>query len=176
MRRLHLAALSALLVLGSAAHAHGGTPHAKERSGPIVKEQLPWGVAGDPAAATRTIVVEMGDDMRFTPDRVTVEEGETIRFVARNKGAVMHELVIGTPEVLAEHAEMMARFPDMEHDEPYMAHVAPGEAGEIVWTFNRAGEFDFACLLPGHFQAGMVGSIDVDPRRLAQTDREARQN
>jgi uncharacterized cupredoxin-like copper-binding protein len=74
---------------------------------------------------------------------------------------VMHELVIGTQKELAEHAALMKRFPNMEHEEPYMAHVAPGKTGEIIWTFNQAGDFDFACLLPGHFEAGMVGKILV---------------
>ena len=64
-------------------------------------------------------------------------------------------------ETLDEHAEAMLRFPGMEHDEPYMAHVAPGQSGEMIWTFNRAGEFDFACLIAGHYQAGMVGTIRV---------------
>jgi uncharacterized cupredoxin-like copper-binding protein len=57
----------------------------------------------------------------------------------------------------------MARFPDMQHDEPWMAHVPPGRTGEIVWTFNRVGEFAFACLIAGHYQAGMVGRITVRP-------------
>jgi uncharacterized cupredoxin-like copper-binding protein len=39
--------------------------------------------------------------------------------------------------------------------------VAPGKTGEIVWTFNRAGQFDFACLIAGHYQAGMIGKITV---------------
>jgi hypothetical protein len=80
----------------------------------------------------------------------------------RNEGAMLHEMVIGTRAVLDEHAALMLRFPDMEHDEPYMAHVEPGQSGEIVWHFNRVGEFDFACLIPGHYQAGMVGRIAVD--------------
>ena len=63
-----------------------------------------------------------------------------------------------------EHAALMKKFPNMEHDEPYMAHIAPGRTGEIAWTFNRAGEFDFACLPPGHFDAGMSGRIKVSAR------------
>ena len=66
---------------------------------------------------------------------------------------------------LDEHAALMVKFPGMEHDEPYMAHVAAGQTGEIVWTFNRAGEFDFACLIAGHYQAGMVGKIVVKPAK-----------
>ena len=95
------------------------------------------------------------------PDRIEVRLGETIRFTHENRGAVMHEMVVGTPKTLAEHAEMMQRFPEMEHDEPWMSHVAPGGRGEMIWHFNRAGEFQFACLIPGHFQAGMIGTIKV---------------
>ena len=104
------------------------------------------------------------DDMRFTPASITVDEGETVRIVVKNDGRLMHEFVLGTKEAHDEHAALMLKFPSMEHDEPYMAHVAPGKTGEIVWTFNRAGDFDFACLLPGHFDAGMAGRIRVADR------------
>jgi uncharacterized cupredoxin-like copper-binding protein len=103
----------------------------------------------------------MSDAMRFVPDELRVREGETVRLVVHNDGAMLHELVIGTREALAEHAELMLKFPDMEHDEPYMVHVDPGRKGEIVWQFNRAGSFEFACLIPGHYQAGMRGRIIV---------------
>lgn len=124
-------------------------------------EQKPWGIAGDAKAVKRTIEIRMTDNMRFTPDSIEVRQGETIRFIHKNNGAVMHEFVLGTKAELDEHAALMKKFPGMEHDEPYMAHVAPGQKGEIVWTFNRHGEFDFACLLPGHYEAGMVGKIRV---------------
>ena len=155
--------LASLLGLApTLATAHGDTEHPKP-AGPVVKEQKDWGIAGERRQARRTIEVGMGDDMRFKPDRITVREGETVRFVIRNRGKLMHEFVIGTKRELDEHAALMAKFPDMEHDEPYMAHVAPGRTGEIVWTFNRAGDFQFACLIAGHFQAGMVGQVVVTP-------------
>lgn len=156
--------LTTLLAASASVFAHGEKAHADK---PVVKEQQPWGIAGDAAQATRTIEVAMSDAMRFTPDRIEVRQGETIRFVIRNTGKVMHEFVLGTKKVLDEHAALMKRFPNMEHDEPYMAHVAPGGAGEIVWTFNRAGDFDFACLIPGHYEAGMVGKVKVVARRAA---------
>jgi len=106
----------------------------------------------------------MSDDMRFTPSHLDVRLGETLRLRASNRGLVMHEIVIGTRAELVEHAEMMKKFPNMEHDEPYMAHVAPGRRGDVVWTFNRAGDFEFACLIPGHFEAGMRGTIRVQPK------------
>jgi uncharacterized cupredoxin-like copper-binding protein len=152
-----LAGALALMPLGPAA-AHGEKTH---RKAPIVKEQKPWGIAGDPKSVKRTVEFRMTDNMRFSPDRIQVTQGETVRFVLVNHGKVMHEFVLGTRQELEEHAALMLKFPDMEHDEPYMAHVAPGRTGTIVWTFNRAGEFDFACLIAGHFQAGMVGKVSV---------------
>ncbi|MBL8325693.1 MAG: cupredoxin family protein [Rubrivivax sp.] len=148
--------------LTGTALAHTDQPHA---AGPVRKEQKDWGIAGDAKAARRTVDVGMGDDMRFKPDRIEVREGETVRFRIRNHGKLMHEFVIGTKKELDEHAALMLKHPNMEHDEPYMAHVAPGKAGEIVWLFNRAGEFDFACLVAGHYQAGMVGRILVTATR-----------
>ncbi|MBU0784101.1 MAG: cupredoxin family protein [Gammaproteobacteria bacterium] len=142
----------------SAAIAHGDNKHS---SAPVVKEQKEWGVAGDAAAVKRTIDVSMGDDMRFKPGKLEIKKGETIRFRVKNTGALLHEFVIGTKAENAKHAELMVKFPGMEHDEPYMTHVDPGKSGEIVWTFNRAGTFEFACLIAGHFQAGMVGTITV---------------
>ncbi len=155
----------ALSLCGTAALAHGEhAGHGGNAAAAPAKEQKAWGIAGEPKAAKRRIEVSMGDDMRFKPDRIELREGETVRFVVRNKGKLMHEFVIGTKQELDAHAEMMAKMPDMAHEAPYMAHVAPGRSGEIVWQFNRVGEFDFACLIAGHYQAGMVGKITVVPR------------
>jgi uncharacterized cupredoxin-like copper-binding protein len=124
-------------------------------------EQTAWGIAAPSHGTHRVIRVDMADSMSFTPKLIKVKLGERIRFMIRNKGQVLHEFVMGTAEDLAAHAELMKRFPDMEHDEPYMAHVAAGKTAQIDWAFNRVGEFDFACLMPGHFEAGMVGRIVV---------------
>ncbi|HOX68196.1 MAG TPA: cupredoxin family protein [Burkholderiaceae bacterium] len=145
----------------SIAHESGG--HARHRE-VAKKAQQEWGIAGDSRTATRTIEVTMFDAMRFSPDHIDLKQGETVRFRVRNDGQVLHEFVIGTRTKNDEHAALMVRFPNMEHDEPYMAHVPPGQTGEIVWTFNRAGEFDFACLIAGHYQAGMIGKISVAAR------------
>lgn len=159
------AVLVLALVAGAPnALAHGNAAHDALRAA-AQKEQKPWGIAGDAHDAKRTIEIRMLDTMRFVPDRIEVREGETVRLVLRNAGKTTHELVLGTKPVLDEHAALMMKFPDMEHDESYMAHVAPGRRGEIVWTFNRAGEFDFACLIAGHYQAGMVGKVRVAPKR-----------
>lgn len=143
------------------AMAHGAK--ANTQSSATVKEQKPWGIAGDAKAATRTIEIRMTDNMRFTPGRIDVRLGQTVRFVVRNEGKTLHEMVIGSKQALDEHAAMMLKFPGMEHDEPYMTHVNPGARGRIVWNFNRPGEFQFACLVAGHYQAGMVGTIGVAP-------------
>ena len=158
-----------VLALHRSAFAHGGAEKATKPAAEIAteaatetsREQQAWGIAGDEKAVSRTIAIVMTDAMRFVPDRIEVRLGETIRFTHENRGAVMHEIMLGTPATLAEHAELMQRFPEMEHDEPWMAHIAPGGRGEMLWQFNRAGEFQFACLIPGHFQAGMVGAIRV---------------
>ncbi len=159
-RTLILSAAAGLLSLAGRALAHGDDKH-PAKTGPVKKEQMDWGIAGDAAAAKRSIDVGMADNMRFTPDRITVKLGETVRFVARNNGKQLHEFVIGTKAENEKHAALMLKFPNMEHDEPYMAHVPPGKTGQIVWTFNRAGQFEFACLIAGHYQAGMVGTIAV---------------
>lgn len=161
---LALAAALAFSLTSNLTWAHGDAEHPKQASA-VRKEQKAWGIAGDAKAAKRTIEVSMSDNMRFTPDRLEVKHGETVRIVLKNAGSQLHEFVLGTKAELDEHAALMLRFPGMEHDEPYMAHVPPGKTGEIVWTFNRAGEFDFACLIAGHYQAGMVGKVSVAPAR-----------
>lgn len=149
----------ALGVIGTVAHAHDGA-HQKKK--PVAtKEQKEWGIAGNASEAKRVIRIVMSDSMRFTPDRIEVKQGETVRIEMKNEGKLLHELVIGTKRELDEHAALMLKFPDMEHDEPWMAHVPAGKSGSLVWKFNRAGNFDFACLIAGHYQAGMVGKIRV---------------
>ena len=152
---------TALLASPAAVFAHGSEAHDDAPKAAAVKEQKPWGIAGDASAARRTITLDMSDNMRFTPERISVKRGETVRLRVANKGQVMHEIVLGTPASLDEHAQMMLKFPTMEHGEPYMAHVSPGKSGDLVWNFNREGSFDFACLIPGHYQAGMRGTITV---------------
>ena len=161
MKRIHGLLAAALLGVSLGAAAHGDEDHGKKAAGSVKKEQKAWGIAGDAKAAKRTIEISMTDNMRFSPERIEVKEGETVKFVVKNAGKIMHEMVIGTKKELDEHAALMAKFPTMEHEEPYMTHVGPGKTGELVWTFNRPGEFDFACLIAGHYQAGMVGKIKV---------------
>jgi uncharacterized cupredoxin-like copper-binding protein len=143
---------------GAHAHEHGAAPAQKS-----------WGVAAAPGTpATRTIEVVMGDDMRFTPDRFEIRQGEVVKFVIRNKGRLPHEMVIGTDRELKQHAAEMAKMPGMGHVDPGAVRVEPGAHGELVWKFNRAGSFRFACLVPGHLEAGMAGTLVVAPAQTAK--------
>lgn len=155
---------ASLALLPRAARAHGDS-HPAKASMPLTREQKPWGIAAAPGEEKRRIDIRMGDDMRFTPAHIEVSEGETVRLRITNRGRILHELVLGTPEELQAHADLMKKHPGMEHDEPYMAHVSAGRRGEIVWTFNRPGDFEFACLIPGHYEAGMRGTLRVRPRQ-----------
>ncbi len=150
--------LSAWLLAAAPAWAHGSGSTAHATAAP---EHQDWGIAGSAKQVRRTITLVMGDNMRFTPDRIEVRQGETVRLRVRNTGRLQHELVLGTREALQAHAAVMLKHPDMEHDEAHMVHVAPGRTGEILWTFNRKGEFEFACLIAGHVQAGMKGTVIV---------------
>lgn len=119
------------------------------------------GRPGDPAKVSRTVKVGMDDTMRFTPAAIPVKRGETIRFVVTNNGRLKHEMVLGTLTELKEHAAQMRKNPEMVHSDPNAVSVEPGKSGELVWQFTKSGNFDFACLEPGHFEAGMVGKIAV---------------
>ncbi len=152
----------ALCACSAAVHAHGeaGHEHA-QKPRPLSTEETAFGREGDPRKVTRTIDVTMSDRMRFTPAKIAVRQGETVRFRVKNAGRTLHEMVVGTMADLEAHAALMRKHPGMEHDEPHMVHVAPGKTGSLVWQFTRAGQFHFGCLVPGHFEAGMVGSIEV---------------
>ncbi len=151
-----LAAALALILSGTAfasgKHA-GGHGHDNDETA--------IGKPGIAARASRTVTVVMSDNMRYTPADIHVKQGETVRFVVKNNGQVKHELSLGTQKELLEHLEQMKKFPDMEHDEPSKVTLAPGKQGEIVWQFTKAGTVNFACLMPGHYEAGMKGAVKV---------------
>jgi len=153
--------VAAMLGFAPIAGAHGEKAHAPPQFDYAKAEPTAFGIAADPKTAKRTIRIDMSDAMRFTPAEITVKRGETVRLVAANKGQVLHEMVLGTMDELRKHAELMKKHPGMEHDEPHMAHVNPGKSGEIGWKFTGAGTFYFACLIPGHFEAGMIGKVTV---------------
>lgn len=140
------------MALASGNHAGGHSHHGEESA---------TGKPGLAAKVTRTITVEMSDNMRYTPSNIQVKQGETIRFVVKNTGQMKHELSLGTEKELQTHLEQMKKFPEMEHDEPSSITLAPGKQGEIIWQFTQAGAVHFACLIPGHYEAGMKGLVKV---------------
>ncbi len=152
IRRTALGALLALAGAGAwASGSHAGGHGADDAIGR----------PGDAARATRTVHVDMTDAMRFNPASIQVRQGETVRFVVKNSGVLRHELVLGTQKELQAHYEAMKKNPGMEHADPNMVTVAPGQSGDLVWRFTRAGTVDFACLQPGHYEAGMKGAVSV---------------
>lgn len=122
------------------------------------------GKPGVAAKVNRTITVDMADNMRYTPSDIKVKKGETIRFVVKNSGQVQHEMSLGTEKELLAHLEEMKKFPGMEHDEPGKLTLAPGKQGEIIWQFTKTGPVNFACLMPGHYEAGMKGQVKVSAK------------
>jgi uncharacterized cupredoxin-like copper-binding protein len=162
MRRLKILLALAAIAAAGAAFAHGEKPHAqRSENRAISTEEKAFGREGDPKRATRTIRIDMNDRMRFNPATIQVKRGEVVRFEVKNSGKTMHEMVLGTMQELKAHAELMRKFPEMEHDEPYMAHVKPGRTETLAWQFTKPGEFFYGCLIPGHFEAGMIGRIIV---------------
>jgi len=119
------------------------------------------GDAEKPARVVQITMSEADGAMMFVPDRVEVRRGEQIRFVLRNDGALDHEFVLATTAENLAHAEMMKQHPEMEHDDTNGKRLGPGQASEILWRFSKSGRFEYACLIPGHREAGMVGTIIV---------------
>lgn len=119
------------------------------------------GEPGDAANVSRTVEITMSDAMRFTPASIPVQSNETIRFVLKNQGQLKHEMVLGRISELKKHAALMIKYPDMQHSDPNQASVEPGQTAELVWRFTQPGTIDFACLQPGHYDAGMRGQVRV---------------
>ena len=170
-KSLSILILSALPALGWASGDHAGSRdmHSDKTQMSDAMKGMPHeehdgaiGKPGDPARVSRTIEVRMGDDMRFIPSLINVKAGETVRFSVRNIGRTTHEMVIGSMAELKEHAAMMGKMPKMKHAEPNMVSLDAGQRGGIVWRFDKTGTVDFACLVPGHLEAGMAGKISVN--------------
>ena len=147
-------ALSIALVCASALAAGNHGSHHGDGPSAI-------GEPGDPASVSRTIKVDMTDNMRFSPSDITVQAGETIRFVVRNAGKLRHEMVLGSEADLQAHYADMLKMPGMEHADPNAVTLEAGQSGEMLWRFTRGGHVAFGCLLPGHYDAGMRGQVSV---------------
>ena len=109
----------------------------------------------------RMIRVVMTGDMKFVPEILHFRKDEIVKFVFTNKGELIHEFVMGSSKELERHVKLMTTKPTMEHEEPHMIHLDSGDTGSLTWKFSQNGEFTFACLIPGHFEAGMHGKIIV---------------
>ena len=120
-----------------------------------------FGQPGVAKAVKRSIDIHMTDAMRFNPASLIIKQGETLRMRIHNDGKLEHEFVLGTHEEIEEHAEMMRQMPNMIHTDASSIRVAAGKSAEIVWKFSRAGKFYYACLIPGHREAGMQGVVTV---------------
>lgn len=157
----------------AAGHDHGGHHTGAEVGKP-----------GKASEASRTVEVVMYDNY-YEPESITVDAGETVRFVVRNEGMLVHEFNIGTAAMHAAHQEEMQMMVEhgviqgdsinremmkmdmgggktMEHDDPNSVLLEPGKTGEIVWTFADAVDLEFACNVPGHYDAGMYGSLTIE--------------
>ncbi|MEQ1945406.1 cupredoxin family protein [Mesorhizobium sp. VNQ89] len=158
---MKLAAISAILLSVGVAPAFATGTH----SGGHKTEKMAIGEPGQKGKVKRTVNITMAekDDgaMVFEPAAIKVKAGETIRLRFTNKGEADHEYVMDEEPTVMEHKAVMAKFPEMEHADANSIRLAPGKTGEILWTFSNAGDFVFACLIPGHYESGMKGNIQV---------------
>ena len=149
-----------LIAAGALAVGLGASARLYAHSG----ESFSAGEPGNPKKPARIIRISMreGDGtMLFVPDKIEVRRGEQIRFIVTNDGLLAHEFVLASTEDNLKHAELMKKYPEMEHDDPNAKTLQPQAKAEILWRFTKRGEFEFGCLIPGHREAGMTGKIVV---------------
>ena len=145
-------------------NALAGPAEQKHRHSHGHGETFSAGEPGNPKKPAKIVQVTMGESdgkMLFVPARLEVRKGDQIKFVLRNNGELEHEFVLASTADNLKHAEAMKKNPGMVHEEPNGRQLAPKKTGEMVWKFTRAGEFEYACLIPGHREAGMTGTIVV---------------
>lgn len=144
---------------------------------------MQFGEAGKASESSRMIDVTMGDNY-FEPEKIQVKAGETVRFIVKNEGAFVHEFNIGSAAMHAAHQKEMAMMVEhgaleadkinhgmmkmdmgggktMEHNDPNAVLLEPGQSAEVVWKFAGPTDLEFACNVPGHYEAGMMGHIEV---------------
>jgi uncharacterized cupredoxin-like copper-binding protein len=158
-RFLHPAeAMLAVFLASAPAHAEG------DHGGRAQREAFSAGEPGDsmkPARIVQVTMAEADGKMLFAPNRIEIKKDEQVKFMLRNSGELDHEFVLATTGENLKHAEGMKKNPDMEHDDPNAKKLAPKKTGEMVWKFSKIGEFEYLCLIPGHREAGMIGTIVV---------------
>lgn len=151
--------LSALIVQSQTALSDPG--HSHNYGAPSYSAGRP----GDPKKPARIVLVTMRETsdgrMIYEPRKLDVKRGEQVRFILTNVGEIPHEFVIASAEDNLKHAEMMKNNPDMKHEEPNVKMLDAKKKAELVWQFSKPGTFEFACLIPGHREAGMTGTIVV---------------
>jgi uncharacterized cupredoxin-like copper-binding protein len=166
MKSSYLAAATALaaalmfLVNGSIPPGHAHDAHGAH----AVHQSFSAGEPGNPKQSFRVIEITMQErdgKMLFAPDHIQVRRNEQVRFVLKNDGALEHEFMLATAKENAAHGEAMMKTPDMRHEEPNGKRLDAKGRTEILWRFTKRGEFEFACLIPGHYQAGMFGKVVV---------------
>ena len=129
--------------------------------GPISTTEKAYGRQGDPRQITRTIKLDMSDNMRLTPTDLNIKQGETIKFVLKNAAKSPIGIALGTATEQKERTAMLKQFPKMEMNQPNQVQAKPGEAGELIWQFTKAGEFNFGCAAAACVSAGVSAKILV---------------
>ena len=145
LRQAGIAAMGILLASASAQAYAAGEP----------------GDATKPARIVQVTMTEADGKMLFLPNRIEIKKDEQVKFMLRNNGELDHEFILATTAENLKHAESMKKNPDMEHDDPNGKRLAPKKTDQIVWRFTQVGEFEYSCLIPGHREAGMIGTIVV---------------
>ena len=153
-------AFATLLALFAACGGESHDEHNEGASAPADPEEISFGAPAEESEADREIEVEATDSLRFDPESIEVGKGETIAFIVTNTGSLEHEFVLGDPHFQEDHAEGAAGHGD-HGSSGNSVHVPPGETETITWTFSQDLEVQYACHVDNHFEAGMVGSVDV---------------
>ncbi len=153
--------LSALIIIAALNIANASAHAEKKPTNTMSMQADAMGKPGIAKNVARTITVTLADTMRFTPNAFSVKQGETIRLRIMNGGKIPHEFVLGTSQEIDEHAAMMRAMPDMVHTDASSARLAPGKTTDLIWQFTKSGKFQYVCLIAGHREAGMQGSVTV---------------
>jgi len=166
-----------------ASHHHHGDASDDHHAGHMHGEIGRIGHRGMASEVSRTVTVTMMDN-RFSPERIDVKKGETVRFIVKNRGDFVHEFNIGTHDTHKAHRKEMMMMVEngvlepsrinrdrmnmplpgggtMKHDDPNSVLLEPKKTREIIWKFGTDSHLEFACNIPGHYESGMVGKIAI---------------
>ncbi len=135
------------------------------------------GTPGDPKKPFRTVEMtakEGNGTMSFEPAKIVVKQGEQVKFVIKNAGELDHEFMLETFEENKKHAIAMQKNPEMEHDDPNGKRVVSKKSADLLWKFSKLGTYEYACLIPGHYEAGMKGVVEVVAKAKSTTKSPAK--